>query len=1093
MPKTGDEPKGDGGLERATLDTYYLIDKDGNLKPYFKIPFEEFDKLYKLYKGFEAPEQPQRFVLQHLAVSGVVEDRQAQLDLQFRVLTQKDGWVRVPLRLNNCVLREPPSDADSASPKQFVEYEKDGDGYICWIDGKANKSHRVDLRVLAPVRRVGRDNLLSLPVPAATQSQLTIRVPGDDVEAAVGGSQPGMSPDTRPAGDHHTELSTIGLGENFVLSWREKPNAPTALASNLTVSGKVLVRIEAEQRISSIAKLTISNSRPQSPVQSLRVRLPSGTTYVAHDQPSVQSATVREEKVKGEPINVVHIQLVEPLARTVEIELEANMDWDERRLQSPVEVAAFDVLDATTQTGTIDVSLEGDWTATWERGPNVQRLEETPVLSGAGKPIGRFRYLQQPCSLAVQLHRKTKRIAVTPRYSLFVEADKLRLEAKLAYSVRGGEIDSVHVDFSEGTGTHGWEVESLKADVDGLLLDETALPNAMGWLNVPLRRSTKGEFELSLVARRPVLPTETQIRLSFPRPKTDTFSAAVIAVYPANNVEVTPLPDDMHGVTPESSTSAPGPSAGYRSPLMFRGLREAESWTFAGRMLIQPQSISVTGSGNILVDGDQMSIQQNLDYRIAFEPLSELLVDIPHSAYEADDLRIRVDQALLPADSVVTADAAGAGKWVRLRVVLPNPRLNRLQLALNYTLPFSVLEPGQKETISVPAVMPANAAEGQFEFFSWRVELPNSLQIQPDAQTWQIDRREDETASYAVVVKPKAAQSSATLDANLVRRAEMQTTVVTKAWIQSWFSSVGRQDRAVFRLSSSHESVSIRLPRGADLTDVALNGRRITGPAVNADGTVTVELSELDGSSDDVVELWYAFAERDTPRGQVTAELPEVENARWTRRLYWQVVLPPDEYLLFGPDGLTGERSWNWLGLFGTPNADAHQLELENWVGASRQAPLPEETNQYLFSSFGGVPRVSMITARRLEILLAVSAVVLVVGLLLIYVSVLRRPVVLLALGVVLLLAGLFYPEPALQLAQTASLALACVVTAQVLRWTVARPRRGRPIVRGTSIGADAGSTRTHIPIWEGDSASPSTASASLSIVVTDPQSADSS
>ena len=57
----------------------------------------------------------------------------AELSIQFRILVRDDQWVRVPLRLDQAVLRAAP---ECQGPgEQFVHFENDGEGYVAWLHG----------------------------------------------------------------------------------------------------------------------------------------------------------------------------------------------------------------------------------------------------------------------------------------------------------------------------------------------------------------------------------------------------------------------------------------------------------------------------------------------------------------------------------------------------------------------------------------------------------------------------------------------------------------------------------------------------------------------------------------------------------------------------------------------------------------------------------------------------------------------------------------------------------------------------------------------------------------------------------------------
>jgi hypothetical protein len=129
------------------------------------------------------------------------------------------------------------------------------------------------------------------------------------------------------------------------------------------------------------------------------------------------------------------------------------------------------------------------------------------------------------------------------------------------------------------------------------------------------------------------------------------------------------------------------------------------------------------------------------------------------------------------------------------------------------------------------------------------------------------------------------------------------------------------------------------------------------------------------------------------------------------------------------------------------------QLQLEQWVGIPSVGyggdpanpadvsafgdELPPRTNRYLFSAIGAATRFEIVVARRWLLLLVASLGTLLAGLAVIYVPFFRRPRILLTAAGLLLVAILVWPEPAVLLAQAASLGMCLALLAFALRQTV--------------------------------------------------------
>jgi hypothetical protein len=111
------------------------------------------------------------------------------------------------------------------------------------------------------------------------------------------------------------------------------------------------------------------------------------------------------------------------------------------------------------------------------------------------------------------------------------------------------------------------------------------------------------------------------------------------------------------------------------------------------------------------------------------------------------------------------------------------------------------------------------------------------------------------------------------------------------------------------------------------------------------------------------------------------------------------------------------------------------QQQLELWIGASRQDPLPRGANQYLFSTLGQTPSLDFTAAGRRTLLVAGAGLALALGLALLNLKIARRPEALLVAAIALAAFGFAWPDAAAIVAQTALLGLAVALAAAVWMW----------------------------------------------------------
>ena len=234
-----------GRVEEVRPSVYYLPDKQGNLQPVLDFKYQDFVELYKLKSQLERRDQPPRYSLQRMSARGTAGTDHADLTVQFQVSVREDGWVRIPLRLDQALLRGEVQYRGVG--EQFVNFESDGEGYVCWIRGKADSLHEITLTILAPLATVGEETRLKLFAPRATISELKLTVP---VAAAVAKVSDGSTLLPPVAGDKSTELTVVGLGGELQLNWHKPSPGVAEMPAVLEAVGTVLVRLDGSSIVS---------------------------------------------------------------------------------------------------------------------------------------------------------------------------------------------------------------------------------------------------------------------------------------------------------------------------------------------------------------------------------------------------------------------------------------------------------------------------------------------------------------------------------------------------------------------------------------------------------------------------------------------------------------------------------------------------------------------------------------------------------------------------------------------------------------------------------------------------------------------------
>lgn len=1043
---------------------YYLRDKDGNLVPVPDIPFERYEQFLAQEIGGGGLRPPLYGFADLVELRGKAAADHAELDAVFPLRftlseTAEAPWVRVPLRLNQGIPTGPPKLAGGG--EVLLEYAT-GDGYVAWIR-PATAATSLVLKLKFPIARANGHSRLVISA-VRTPTRLELEVPSASIEGRALHSEEQMLSVSRP-GENRTVLVVDGTGGELGLSWGETNESP----SMLEATGTVLMAVNGG-RIQCDARLKVHSYG--APIDSFVVRLPPEMELNAFNPPGFRLSvvsTAEESLSGGQRILVKRLdgKTTDPL----EVRLVA---WRPPQLgppRAPLELGGFEVLDAVRQWGTFDVAADGEWQCDFLAGTNVQRVE---VLSDASRQqnlVARFEYFRQPYSLKLELVPKQSRLKVEPVFLYRVEPQRVHLEARLRYKATGARPSDVKIDFG------GWIVDRV---TPAEFLAEPVLLDSLTPLRVPLAGQSlgaAGEFELRVEAHREL--TDQKLVLGPIRcPETATAPALVIVVA-AENTEVIPESNALVDLIPDRLPPWLTLDVAQQAPLVYREEPTTEGSVFVGAVRQREQAVQVQVDTRVTVEQGRLVVEQTCAYQVSYEPLRELVFELPASGPGVEDLEIVVESQTAAWTRDEQLDPRG-GAAARLRTPLPKPCLGRCEAILRYTVPVAGMQFHAYRSLELPLLQPVNEDGSLIIRNSLRLAAADNVVADLQDEQWTLATSAETASGAHSGSTPQFAadgrRSTATLSAALIPRNARQAITLHRAWLQVWLANDERRDRAVFQLTTDQDQLEVQLPlhahaRGERGVRIWLSGREHADFTVRDDQRVRIELGKNPGLQRVTVELFYWFTIVDPPIGRLTVEPPAVLGATRAPRFYWQLVLPRSEYLCWSPDSLIREGAWRWQGLFFGRETNLNQSELEDWLQASRQQVLPQATNQYLYSSLGSVtPRV-FFSAKRHVLVLGFSGAVLAVSCLLIYVPRLRHPALLVAGAVALAAFGAIYSEPAVLAAQAASVGIALVPVARLLEWTASNRRVRRMAVRATAYGRPDSQVAEH-PARRGENSS---------------------
>lgn len=1027
--------------------------------PSFQEYFQVLDRLEGLTQESGIPEEP----IRSLSATGRVEGSRVDLTvrLSITVETQREQWVRIPLRFDQAVLRRIPGSVDGV--RQRLELESAGgdedspakSGYVLWLRGQGNgtvETEEVELDFSVPLTE--RRLMLAVPNTAVSDFRLTVPIANAEAEVAAG-----TVLNREPQGEEATDLVLTGFRGEIDVSWRPSNGNASATAPVLTTNGLVDAWVDRHS-VEFRARLTVSMARPDGrELSRFLVRLPAGAVLVEEQYPDYTIADVTPQEdaeagkqgaanggsagAEGSESNesspkgrLVEVVLAKPVANSgsASVTLRATSDASENGQFS---LAGFAVSKAIDQRGYVVIRARGDGNVRCDEGRGVTPVSEVPELQGAEDVVAKYRYYEQPFSLAARVVPRQVRISVEPHYDLSLGSDQARLAANLKYAVRGDKAFQLRID------PKGWKFEQIGPDP--LVVQEEWVPDELGVLTIRLQEGVMSELiELSVSASRPIDPKRQSLELPMPKPDATILSSLTLNVFPADNVELRPDAEKTKGLEKVPPPASFDVSPSRQEPLCYRGalaqfgeVGDVGEVRFAATMSIRQQEIVAGGETEIKITSEEASVRERLIYDVKYEPTSALLLRVPQElavAYTLDGNAVT---------AVAAEKSPGADEFVPRRIVTPTPRQGRLELVAEYSVPIRGLEPDQ--LLSVPCVIPLIVPEG-VTYSGHRVHITTAEGIGfwlMGGSPWQkvLGEEVGPKTTSATEFVAHAPEKHIALGVQQRDPDTFGSAFVEAAWIQTWMDDSQRGDRVIYRVVSDRRTLVLSLPSAAD-TDflrVLVDGKDAVYEL--SDHQVRVSLPPEQPARARVLELRYLVKSRPA-RGRMEFEFARLLDNVWVQRSYWQLVLPKSEHVVSVPKDYTAEYRWGWTGAWWGRIPAMEQADLEKWVGTASGEQVPKATSRYLFSKFGPAESAELATASRTRIVGLASGAALMVGLLLIYFPRTRHPL----FGLILIVAigggAVVWPGASLLFAQAAGMGLVFSLLAAILYRTTVRGRR---------------------------------------------------
>lgn len=1022
-------------------DVFLLPDETGRLRRVLGYRYEDFFRAWQADGAADSGGGPPSAVLSSFEVDVTADADGAKLTATAEIELRSDQWVKAPLELGSLIVER--STIEGGGNRDFIMVDAARGGYVAWLKGQPGERRRIVLVGASPVAASGTGSHLELVLPTAAKSVVTLSTPAAaKVDAPA---QALVAAEVDPEGRFRSRID--GVKGPLSVSWGQASSElPPAAAIDAVVDAVISVE---PGRLAYEALITLRGV--SSPIERIRIKLPPGATA----SEVKASAGYEVTAVPGEEPAAVEVRFFEPSQAPPVVRLAADERGDPAE-GAILRAGAWQVVGAFRQRGQVAVRVSDQLHAHFERSGRITQIEpaDLPSTLLAEPPLAAFETTGADWTVEIHTQPRQRKVSVTPTYELNLGSHGALLEASLDYQITGGRLFELRVNL------HGWELSEQPIESGGLVDPAEQHVTPEGILIMPLKDSDLPQTRVRFTLRREAglgvheLPLpEALDAFALPGELTVTYDDAWrVTAQIEKSTGVSLAPDAAIRAAPMPPTAGSRPAA----PQALRLQTFLPQARLAIDVSEREQQIVVKSNVEVRVAEQSLTARQVLDFEVLHQPASELSVIVSAELLANEGLKLLLGGESLASTAVDVQTAAPSPTGdedgdLRLVVRLPQPLVGRARLEIMSGQQLSAAQRSGDAAIVLPLALPDQAASTATLVASAgagrRVLLRNVVGVSPWLLTPAAKAESTAPAADAAILRAAASRPPKTLALVLEPSAAAPPTEtrLESAWAQTWVAGGMRQDRFVYRFTTSAAQAVVNVPAGFGEFEVLLDQQPVPADR-SRPGVVAVELSSGEPRQPLTLELRRHTPLRIGTWGRQTVSFPRLEGADDWSPFFWQLILPPELSTIGSPEGMSAEYQLGWQGLRWGREPTQSQRDLERWTAAANAPPPSPRSNQYLYSAFHAPLQVEFLAVRRIWIVVAAGLGALAIGLASLYTGLVRSAgfwlAVCIAAGGVLFV----YPEIAVLMVQAILLGGAFTLVSLVSQWLLAGARPARTV-----------------------------------------------
>ncbi len=1038
-------------------DVFLLPDKEGKLRKVLGFRYDDFRRAW-LQAQQPAEHLPPKFVLQSVKILGTATENSAQLRLEFQILTNTSGWLSIPLQLPKLVVHK--ATIDPPQQGECFVFDPASQGYALWLKGQPGKVRTVVLEGSVRLQKNNDESLLALRLPRGVQSELTLKIPHPNVQ--IKASEAAQFLETSVE-EQSTQLRLKGLTTSLRISWRQLQKKAAQGEPVLEAIERTIVRIN-RRRLRYESTLQINHFG--SPVDSLRIQLPPGSTLSQLHMPNQEKIRFTEKPLGETSSRVVEIELGHLFSsqkagrRPWSLQLTAEQQIQDTSQKAPIALTGFRVLDADRQSGTVALDLEDQLQAYYDLQENVEQIrlselpealsEELPTIRLGNNYHAGFSYSRFPWKLNVHATAQQRRVRVRPQFDLQLGEKQTRLKMVLGYQFAGAR------NFSLKIKTHGWKLSEDPIESGGAIDSSRPIVTSEGDLILRLVNPDTQRAKLSFTLLRDTKLGEMAFQM--PEPVGTFVLPGSLTVSPASSLQVVPNASAMEGMvalveqvkpeTPPSKTARNGQDD------VFHYRTYLPRAVFGAQVTQRERRVVAHLQTRVEVQPAAVRVVQQFRYQVDYRPVEQLLLRLPWELWHNESLTARIEGREVPLnlggfDESELADALRDSSDCQVVITLSRPVQDSLVLEILYEVPSEKITLDRATPLALPLAIPEDPVATSEASVLVHETVRATLQATSGLATWTPRGADDPSSesNAGLQLTSVGIPSFLPLELQLVSPEERVQSILERVWLQTWLVGSVQQDRAVFRFRPQRPTIVVRLPPeiAEQPIEVLLNHQVVSYESLD-ENRIVVALPEAQREESHTLELRYQQSVALAGWKTLRTTAPQLECRSTGAQVIWQLILPPEWCATSVPESLIAEYWVGWKNLRWGRQPTCSQTDLRLWAGAAPSLPPPPSSVQYVFRASEDLSSVQIAVVPRLWLCLAGGLVAFGIGLLGMYTTLARQRVFWLAIAILLLLLVASYPEGVVLAIQILLLGGAMTLAAGLLR----RALQGR--AKGTSI-----------------------------------------